>query len=139
MMTKKYWISCFIIVCTALISFADDLKFSQSLMHCTSYSESGSISTEGMEVISHKQILGWENNKCVYKEILQMQGTSTCIVCKFNKSQLSELTSVMNAYNVVQQYSDTKIDTSTLSAVKDNPVVKAWSKYLQDTSVCTIN
>ena len=45
----------------------------------------------------------------------------------------------MQSYAVVQQYSKSNVDTSNLSAVQDNPVVKAWSKYLQDSSVCTIS
>lgn len=135
---RKCWTFFIVIACTVLVSYSNDLEFVQSLMRCSSYSDSGSIKVEGMDVTSHKQILGWENNKCVYKETVQMQNTNTCIVCKFNKSQLSELSSVINAYNTVQQYSNTKTDTSTLSAVQDNPVVKAWSKYFQDPSVCTI-
>ena len=45
----------------------------------------------------------------------------------------------MKAYQTIQQYSDEEIDLSDLENVKDNPIVKAWNKYLQDPNVCTMD
>ena len=92
-----------------------------------------------MNVTSNKKILGWQGDKCVYQEKVNFAGIDSCITCKLSKAQISELVNVMQAYAVVQQYSKSNVDTSSLSAVQDNPVVKVWNKYLQDSSVCTIS
>ena len=136
---KKYFIFALTIILTTLIVLADDAKFAYALKNCYSYSESGSVQTDGINVTSSKKILGWQGDKCVYQEKLNFSGVDSCVTCKLSKTQIDELVNVMQAYAVVQQYSKSKVDTSNLSAVQDNPVVKAWSKYLQDSSVCTIS
>ena len=136
---KKYFIFALTIILTTLIVLADDAKFANALKNCSSYSESGSVQTDGINVTSSKKILGWQGDKCVYQEKLNFSGVDSCVTCKLSKTQIDELVNVMQAYAVVQQYSKSKVDTSNLSAVQDNPVVKAWSKYLQDSSVCTIS
>lgn len=136
---KKYFIlTVFIIICTTLITLADDVRFINALKNCSSYSESGTVNTDGLNVISNKKILGWEGDKCVYQEKVNFSGIDSCITCKLSKSQIKELTSVMEAYNLVQQYSKEEVDTSSIAKVENNPVVKAWNKYLQDSSVCTL-
>ena len=45
---------------------------------------------------------------------------------------------VIDAYNLMQKYSDSKPDFSDLESAQKNPVSKAWNKYLQDSSICTI-
>ena len=136
---KKYFIFALTIVLTSLIVLADDAKFAYALKNCSSYSESGTVQTDGMNVSSSKKILGWQGDKCVYQEKVNFAGIDSCITCKLSKAQVNELVNVMQAYAVVQQYSNSKVDTSKVSAVQGNPVVKAWSKYLQDSSVCTIS
>ncbi len=136
---KKYFIFALTIILTTLIVLADDAKFAYALKNCSSYSESGSVQTDGINVTSSKKILGWQGDKCVYQEKLNFSGVDSCVTCKLSKTQIDELVNVMQSYAVVQQYSKSKVDTSNLSAVQDNPVVKAWSKYLQDSSVCTIS
>lgn len=136
---KKYFIFALTIILTTLIVLADDAKFAYALKNCSSYSESGSVQTDGINVTSSKKILGWQGDKCVYQEKLNFSGVDSCVTCKLSKTQIDELVNVMQSYAVVQQYSKSKVDISNLSAVQDNPVVKAWSKYLQDSSVCTIS
>lgn len=136
---KKYFIFALTIILTSLIVLADDAKFAYALKNCSSYSESGTVQTDGMNVSSSKKILGWQGDKCVYQEKVNFAGIDSCITCKLSKAQVNELVNLMQAYAVVQQYSNSKVDTSKVSAVQDNPVVKAWSKYLQDSSVCTIS
>ena len=136
---KKYFIFALTILLTTLIVLADDARFANALRNCSSsYSESGTVQTDGMNVTSNKKILGWQGDKCVYQEKINFAGIDSCITCKLSKSQISELVNVMQAYSVVQQYSKEKVDTSNFTAAQDNPVVKAWNKYLQDSSVCTI-
>lgn len=135
---KKYLISISILLLTTLIVLADDSRFQNALKTCSSYSETGTVKTEGMDVTSHKQILGWQGDRCVYKENVNFAGINSCITCKLTKPQINELVSVMQAYSLVQKYSGADVDTSSISAVQNNPVVKAWNKYLQDPSVCTM-
>ena len=135
---KKYIIG-FVVLLSCLCVFAENNDFAQALKTCSTFSDSGMVKTEGMDVQSKKQILGWENNKCVYRETLNFAGINTNVTCKFTRSQLDEIFSVMKAYEVVSKYSSEKVDTSSSQAVQDNPVVKVWNKYLQDGSVCSLS
>ena len=137
---KKYFIFAFVLLVTTLVVLADDMRFANALRNCSSsYSESGTVQTDGMNVTSSKKILGWQGDKCVYQEKVNFAGIDSCITCKLSKSQVAELVNVMQAYAVVQQYSKEKVDTSNFSEAQNNPVVKTWNKYLQDSSVCTIS
>lgn len=137
---KKYFIFAFVLLVTTLVVLADDMRFANALRNCSSsYSESGTVQTDGMNVTSSKKILGWQGDKCVYQEKVNFAGIDSCITCKLLKSQVAELVNVMQAYAVVQQYSKEKVNTSNFSEAQNNPVVKAWNKYLQDSSVCTIS
>lgn len=135
---KKYIFVVFIVIATTLAVLAKNSSFTEALRNCSSYSESGSVNTEGMNVNSVKQIVGKENDKCVYKETVNFSGANMTVTCKFTDTQIYELVSVMDAYELVQKYSKENVDTSSISSVQNNPVVKAWNKYLQDTSVCTL-
>jgi cell fate (sporulation/competence/biofilm development) regulator YmcA (YheA/YmcA/DUF963 family) len=114
-------------------------NFATSLKNCSSYSESGTVTTEGMDVTSTKQILGKQGDRCIYKETVNFSGMNVTTTCKFTQAQINEITSVINAYSLLNQYSENNVDTSSLEKVKNNPVVKVWNKYLQDSSTCTIS
>ena len=124
---------------TLLVSYASDADFSKALRNCSHYSESGQVNTDGMSVHTIKHIDGWQGNKCTYTENMQYSGLNVNVVCKFTQPQLNELSSVMDAYSVVQNYSGEKVDLSNSSDVQNNPVVKVWNKYLQNSSVCKID
>ena len=137
---KKYFIFAFVLLVTTLVVLEDDMRFANALRNCSSsYSECGTVQTDGMNVTSSKKILGWQGDKCVYQEKVNFAGIDSCITCRLSKSQIAELVNVMQAYAVVQQYSKGKTDTSNFSEAQNNPVVKAWNKYLQDSSVCMIS
>ena len=135
---KKYLILGIILFSATIFVAAKDDAFVTALQGCSRYSESGQVNTEGMSVKFKNQILGWEGDKCIYKETVNYAGIDSCTTCRLTKRQINELVNVMRAYSTVQKYSTEKLDTSNLSNVQDNPVVNAWSKYLQDSSVCTI-
>lgn len=128
-----------LIMLLALIVQASEDKFTQALKNCTPFSDNGSMKTSGMNVISHKQIVGWNGDRCIYKENVNLSGIKASTVCKFTKSQINELTSVLEAYELVQKYSGEKPDFSNLDEAQKNPVAQAWQKYLNDSSVCTIS
>lgn len=137
---KKSLLIVFVLFFAVVIcSFAENNDFISSLRNCSSYSESGTVDTDGLTVNSTKQIVGWEGSKCIYKETVSFSGINTCVTCKFSKNQIAELANVTQAYETIQKYTNTKVDTSSVDAVKDNPVVKTWNKYLQDQSVCNMS
>ena len=128
-----------LILCVAVTAVSAGADIASSLKNCSPYSESGTVNTEGMNVTTAKQIMGKQGDRCVYKETVNFQGMDVTTICKFTQPQINEITSVMNAYSLVQQYSDNSVDTSSLDNVKNNPVVKVWNKYLQDSSTCTMS
>ena len=134
---KKILVVMFLLAGLTLVVSASG-NFSESLKSCSSYSENGTVKTDGIVVKSAKQILGWEKDRCVYKETIDFAGINTTITCKLNKPQINEITSVMDAYAILENYSENNVDTSSLENVQNNPVVKVWNKYLNDKSVCSI-
>ena len=135
---KKYFVIGFAVLLSVITVTAKD-DFASSLKSCSPFSDSGVVETEGMKVKSVKQILGWEGNRCVYKEKVNFAGMDVTTTCKFTQPQITELTSVMNAYSLVQKYSGDSVDTSSLSAVQNNPVVKVWNKFMQDSATCSVS
>ena len=136
---RKFLLFLSFIVLTTLCVLAYDNSFYSALQTCSHYSADGNIKTEGMNVKVKEEILGKDGDKCVYQETLDIEGAKSCITCKFAKSQINELVKVMKAYSTIQEYTGEQIDTSKLSSVQNNPVVKVWNKYLNDSSVCTIS
>lgn len=136
---KRHFVFASIIFLTTITVFAQSANLTESLRNCSPYTESGNVNTEGMNVQSTKQITGKDGDKCVYKETVNMSGMNVTITCRFTDTQRYELASVMDAYALVQKYSKENVDTSSISSVQNNPVVKAWNRYLQDSSVCTMD
>ena len=137
---RKYLFFCLaIFITTVIAATADDDTFATALQTCSNYTNSGIVNTDGMKVKYKNQILGWNGDKCVYKEFVSYSGMDTCTTCRFTKKQINELVKVMRAYSTLQQYSGEDVDTSSISKAQNNPVVKVWNKYLQDSSVCTID
>ena len=116
------------IMVTSLLALADETAFTKAFRSCTPFTDSGKVT----------KIVGWQGDRCVYREDINMMDINSTITCKFTKSQINELASVIEAYELVQQYSDSTPDLSNLEEAQKNPVSKAWGKYLQDSSVCTI-
>lgn len=135
---KKFVLFLSFVIVTTLCVFAYDNSFYSALQTCTHYVSTGNVNTEGMNVKVKEEILGKENNKCVYKETIDISGSKSCIVCRFTQNQINELIKVMKAYSTIQEYTGEEVDTSKLSAVQNNPVVKVWNKYLNDSTVCNI-
>lgn len=138
MINKKILIFTAMLSILCLGAVSSEADFSKALKNCTPFSDSGQVQTAGMNVQSTKRIVGWQGDKCVYKESVKFMDISSDISCRLSKAQILELSSVIDAYSLVQKYSDSKPDFSDLESAQNNPVSKAWSKYLQDSSVCTI-
>ena len=135
---KKYILIICLLLISANIVKADDEAFYRALQGCTQYSSEGQSKTEGSSVMFHSQILGWQNDKCVYKEKVSFSGINSCTTCRLSQKQIDELVNVMRSYSTVRKYSGEEPDISKIENVQNNPVVKVWNKYLTDSSVCTI-
>ena len=137
---KKFFITAIVIcICIAVYAKSQDDKFINALRDCSSYKESGNINTDGVNAQSTKEITGWNSDKCVYKEAINLNGTHVNIKCNFTKSQINEITTVADAYYVTLKYSQESIDTSSVDAIKNNPLANVFNKYIQDPKVCSIN
>ena len=137
---KKYFVIPVILsamICLSANSSQDD--YIDALKNCSSYSDFGNVSTDGITATSHKQILGWHGDKCRYKETVNVGGSNVDILCNFSKSQIREITSVADAYYTTLKYSKSTPDTSSLEAIQNNPIVNVFNKYLQNPDVCSIS
>jgi len=121
-----------------LVVHSTETNFSKALRNCTPFSDSGTVNSAGMSINSVKNIMGWQGDKCVYKESVSFSGIESDIVCKFSRPQIEELASVLDAYELMQKYSGEKPDFSDLEAAQKNPVSKAWQKYLADENICSV-
>lgn len=117
---------------------AEGDKFIDALRNCSSYSESGNLIVNGIDTKINKLMIGWQNDKCVYKETVSFGQNQISTVCKFSKPQINEIISVADAYFLTLKYSNENIDTSSVDTIKNNPVGQVLSKYLQDSSVCSM-
>ena len=138
---KRYIILVLILVlmciCTTYAKNQD--AFINALRNCTPYNASGDMVINGVATSTTKQMQGWNNGKCTYKETLIFNGQQITTVCRFSKPQIQEIVSVADAFDITQKYTEEDIDLSSTEAVKNNPVAKVLGKYLQDPDVCTIS
>ena len=134
----KYSILLILIFVACLSVSASGDKYIDALRNCSQYSESGNVAVDGIQVASKKQIFGWIDGKCKYKETISMNGINADILCNFTKPQIKEIVSVADAYFYTLKYSGEMPDTSSLDSAKSNPISNVFNKYLQDPSVCSI-
>lgn len=134
---KKICILILSIFLLSLCTYAEhDERFFNALTSCSQYTSNGTIDTQGVTVDYKSQILGKNKDKCIYKKQLTFSGINSCVTCEFTKKQIEELTKVMRAYKVLQDFSEEDIDLSNSEEIKNNPVIKVWNKYIQDPSTC---
>ena len=125
------------IICVSANAESD--RFIEALRNCSALNDSDVITVNGVNAKSHKQISGWQNGKCTYKETINFGGNNVATVCQFTKPQIQEIVSVADAYALTQKYTQEELDLTSTDAVKNNPIVNVLSKYLQDPSVCSMN
>ena len=137
---KKYvTLSIILIIMCVCTTYAQNQDlFINALRNCTPYNSSGDVVINGVTTTTNKQMQGWHDGKCTYKETILYGDYNITTVCRFTKEQIHEIVSVADAYYLTQEYSNEEIDTSSPEAIKNNPFANVMSKYLQDPSVCTI-
>ena len=138
---KKYIIYV-IVLATAFFTICaasdNDDKFINALRNCTPYNVSGDLTVNGITATTVKQMRGWQNDKCTYQETISFGGNTITTVCRFSRPQIQEITSVADAYYLTQKYTGEELDTSSTEAIKNNPIAQVMNKYLQNSSVCTM-
>ena len=127
------------VLCICLMVKASDDVFINALRTCSNFRDSGTVNTEGVSAKTTKQITGWHDGKCTYKENIKMNGLNINMTCHFTKAQIQEITSVADAYYLTLKYSQEQTDLSSPDAAKNNPLANVFNKYLQDQSVCEMN
>ena len=134
----KYKVLLLLIFIACSSVFASEDKYIDALRNCTQYSDAGNVAVDGIQASSKKQIFGWVDGKCKYKESISINGINADILCNFTKPQIKEIVSVADAYFYTLKYSGETPDTSSLESAKNNPITNVFNKYLQDPSVCSI-
>ena len=136
---KKFLIVLSVVsICLAVYAKTQDDNFINALRSCSSFRDSGVINTDGINAQSTKEISGWQNGKCAYRETINLNGANVDIKCNFSQAQIKEITSVADAYFLTLRYSQEQVDTSSIDAVKNNPLANVFNKYIQDPNVCSI-
>ena len=138
-MKKVYLFLIAILVFILSVNAGEDLRFFNALKSCTPYSSNGVINTAEIKAGYNSKILGWDGDKCVYKREVKFSGIDACVICKFSQTHLDRLVGVMKAYGDIEELVGNNLDLSDTEALKTNPVVKVWTEYLQDSSVCSIS
>ena len=88
MINKKILIFTAMLSILCLGAVSSEADFSKALKNCTPFSDSGQVQTAGMNVQSTKRIVGWQGDKCVYKESVKFMDITSDISCRLNKAQV---------------------------------------------------
>ena len=126
------------IACISTTYAQNNDLFINALRNCTPYNSSGELMLNGVSTTTTKQMQGWNDNKCTYKETVLFNGNSLTITCRFSKSQIRDIVSVADEYYATHKNAAEEVDTSSLEAIQNNPIASVFNKYLQNPEVCTM-
>ena len=114
----------------------DTTSFTDNLKNCAQYYGSQTIELNDVKLVSTKQILGFEGDKCVYKESISTADSKYTVSCKLSKSNIADLVAIMEDFEKDPKAQN--IDLNDFTQVESSSVVTGWSKYLQDPEICSI-
>ena len=135
---KKIFLVLSIILTASFVYAESDARFVSALKTCSPYESNGSREVQSIGADYKSQIVGWENNKCVYKKYVSLQGLSLCTVCKFNKYHINQIVKTMETYKTGFDEYGNEVDINNVEAIKNTPVVRLWNQYLADPSICNV-
>ena len=135
---KKIFLILGIILTASFVYAESDARFVSALKTCSHYESNGSMEVQSIGADYKSQIVGWENNKCVYKKYVSLQGLSLCTVCKFNKYHINQIVNTMEIYKTGFDEYGNEVDINNIEAMKNTPVVRLWNQYLADPSICNV-
>ena len=120
------------------VNAESDLRFLNALRSCSPYDSNGAIEVQGVNADYRTMIVGWDNDKCVYKKYLNLQGLSICTVCRFGKSHINQIVRTMETYKTGYDEYGNEVDINDVETMKNTPVVKLWNQYLTDPNLCNV-
>lgn len=137
--TKKLLILSLILLLKPLSAWSNaDEGFYKALQSCTPYFTNGVVDVNNIVADYKSQIVGREQDKCVYKKYVNLMGTQVCTTCRFNQTQIDEIVSVMQRYKTGYSATGEEIDIYNIEEIKKTPVISVWNKYLENSDVCKL-
>ncbi len=123
-------------ICNTAFAQDEIMSFAQCLRECKGYFGSETIDLSSIKMTTTKQILGFNGGKCTYKEHIKTKDASYTVNCTFTKAQINELADEIDKFE--SNPDNQNIDVNDMEQVQNASVSQAWSKYLMDGNVCTL-
>ena len=123
-------------IANCAIAENDVSSFGECLRECKGYYGSETKDLHSIKMVNTKQILGMQDGKCIYKEQIKTKDGSYTVKCSFTSAQSSELADAISKFNSGNEGDN--VDINDFEQVQNTSVSQAWSKYLTDTNVCSL-
>lgn len=124
------------VVAGITVVIADEDDFIDNLKNCTNYYENQSIILQDLKLTTVREIHGWKEGKCAYTETVSLADKDYTVNCKFSQNNINELVKIMEDFNGSQE--NNKIDLNDYEQVQNSSVSTAWTKYLQNPDICSV-
>lgn len=108
--------------------------FTESLKTCTNYYENQTIKLQDLNLTTIREIHGWKNGKCSYKETVSTADKKYSVNCNLSQEHINELVKTMENFN----QSSKDLDLNDFEQIQNSSVATSWSKYLQNPEICSI-
>jgi len=134
---------------------AEYTKFSKSFINkfedCDPYEETENSQFEGEAFTTHRQIIGWRNGFCQYRETVSSKDGKYQLNCSFPSIQVDELYNAMKSKDkeperfeleLFGQQTDAKTGkvkyvVAGTQTIKGNKAYIVWTKYQNNPYFCT--
>ncbi len=120
----------------ALVQANDTTSFTENLKDCREYYGSQTIDLQDIKLTTTRQIQGWVDGKCSYKEAVSTKDAKYTVNCLLSKENIADLVKTMEDFE--KDESNKNIDLNDFSQVQSSTIVSNWSKYLQNPEICSI-
>lgn len=120
----------------AFVQANEPASFTENLKDCKEYYGSQTIDLQEVKLTTTRQIQGWVDGKCSYKEAVSTKDSKYTVNCLLSKEHIAELVKTMEDFE--RDESSKSIDLNDFTQVQNSSVVSNWSKYLQNPEICSI-
>lgn len=124
------------LVRVALVQANDTTSFTENLKDCKEYYGSQTIDLQEVKLTTTRQIHGWVDGKCSYKETVSTKEAKYTVNCLLTKEHIANLVKTMEDFE--KDETGKNIDLNDFAQVQNSTVVSNWSKHLQDPEICSI-
>lgn len=108
--------------------------FAYNLGICSKYVESYEVTAFNRLILVKKQIFGWKDGKCGYKEIFGPEGNQQTMTCNFTRAQVNQFNRSMI---IPRQYKYSRNKADGLIVNSPTPkAISLWNEYVNDTDIC---